>query len=149
MSEELRNNPNAYFMTLTFSEDGYNKVKKLCEETDENAIATKAVRLMLERIRRKTGKSMKHWFITELGHEGTERLHLHGLVWGIGSDKLTEEKWTYGMTFTGTFVNEKTINYITKYITKIDKAYRDWETDRKSTRLNSSHRSLSRMPSSA
>ena len=30
-----------------------------------------------------------------------------------------------------------------------DSAYRDWETDRKSTRLNSSHRSLSRMPSSA
>ena len=30
-----------------------------------------------------------------------------------------------------------------------DGAYRDWETDRKSTRLNSSHRSLSRMPSSA
>ena len=29
------------------------------------------------------------------------------------------------------------------------KLYRDWETDRKSTRLNSSHRSLSRMPSSA
>ena len=29
------------------------------------------------------------------------------------------------------------------------KDYRDWETDRKSTRLNSSHRSLSRMPSSA
>ena len=27
--------------------------------------------------------------------------------------------------------------------------YRDWETDRKSTRLNSSHRSVSRMPSSA
>ena len=33
---------------------------------------------------------------------------------------------------------------------KTDKSgYRDWETDRKSTRLNSSHRSLSRMPSSA
>ena len=30
-----------------------------------------------------------------------------------------------------------------------DPVYRDWETDRKSTRLNSSHRSLSRMPSSA
>ena len=30
-----------------------------------------------------------------------------------------------------------------------DYTYRDWETDRKSTRLNSSHRSLSRMPSSA
>ena len=32
---------------------------------------------------------------------------------------------------------------------KNERAYRDWETDRKSTRLNSSHRSLSRMPSSA
>ena len=33
--------------------------------------------------------------------------------------------------------------------TNLASAYRDWETDRKSTRLNSSHRSLSRMPSSA
>ena len=32
---------------------------------------------------------------------------------------------------------------------KLQAWYRDWETDRKSTRLNSSHRSLSRMPSSA
>ena len=28
-------------------------------------------------------------------------------------------------------------------------SYRDWETDRKSTRLNSSHEFVSRMPSSA
>ena len=27
----------------------------------------------LERIRKQTGKSIKHWFITELGHEKTER----------------------------------------------------------------------------
>ena len=31
----------------------------------------------------------------------------------------------------------------------ISKPYRDWETDRKSTRLNSSHSGESRMPSSA
>ena len=30
-----------------------------------------------------------------------------------------------------------------------DPLYRDWETDRKSTRLNSSHSAKSRMPSSA
>ena len=36
-----------------------------------------------------------------------------------------------------------------KSIENQDAPYRDWETDRKSTRLNSSHRSLSRMPSSA
>ena len=34
-------------------------------------------------------------------------------------------------------------------IKKEEKKYRDWETDRKSTRLNSSHLKLSRMPSSA
>ena len=31
----------------------------------------------------------------------------------------------------------------------VEKHYRDWETDRKSTRLNSSHEIPSRMPSSA
>ena len=36
-----------------------------------------------------------------------------------------------------------------KTVSKNARTYRDWETDRKSTRLNSSHRSLSRMPSSA
>ena len=31
----------------------------------------------------------------------------------------------------------------------VENIYRDWETDRKSTRLNSSHSRASRMPSSA
>ena len=35
------------------------------------------------------------------------------------------------------------------FITLILLPYRDWETDRKSTRLNSSHSAKSRMPSSA
>ena len=49
-------------------------------------------------------------------------------------------------------MDEKTnLKLYTQYreILKILNLYRDWETDRKSTRLNSSHRSLSRMPSSA
>ena len=37
----------------------------------------------------------------------------------------------------------------TKYEPKYYAKYRDWETDRKSTRLNSSHSAKSRMPSSA
>ena len=39
---------------------------------------------------------------------------------------------------------EEAINLI-----KNGDVYRDWETDRKSTRLNSSHSAKSRMPSSA
>ena len=38
---------------------------------------------------------------------------------------------------------------LSKELRKISMCYRDWETDRKSTRLNSSHSAKSRMPSSA
>ena len=74
----------------------------------------------------------------------------------------SDENLTYISTPKGEF---STLNYddVQKFLkrlrkrqTKIEKInnlpppnYRDWETDRKSTRLNSSHRSLSRMPSSA
>ena len=105
MSEENRQTPNAYFLTLTIDDKSYKQISKKYKLKDNNDIATKAIRLCLERVRKLTGKSVKHWFITELGREKTERLHLL--------------------------------------------EYRDWETDRKSTRLNSSHITRSRMPSSA
>ena len=38
---------------------------------------------------------------------------------------------------------------VSEFILSIATLYRDWETDRKSTRLNSSHEIPSRMPSSA
>lgn len=126
MSEELRQEPNAYFITLTIDDESYSNISNTYNITDNNEIATKAIRLCLERIRKQTKKSIKHWFITELGHENTERLHLHGIVWGIGSDKLITDKWKYGITFTGNFVSEKTIQYITKYMTKIDEQHKEF-----------------------
>ena len=39
--------------------------------------------------------------IDEQKNDKTERLHLHGIVWGIGTDKLITNKWNYGITFTG------------------------------------------------
>ena len=47
-----------------------------------------------------------------------------------------------------TYGTEKDIDFSKKDIT-YPLGYRDWETDRKSTRLNSSHSAKSRMPSSA
>ena len=116
MSEELRQEPNAYFITLTIDDNSYNKLSNTYKITDNNEIATKA-------IRKQTGKSIKHWFITELGHEKTERLHLHGIIWGLGNGKKVTDNWKNGITFTGNFVNEKTINYITKYMTKEDEKH--------------------------
>ena len=49
-------------------------------------------------------------------------------------------------------VDLKTYNMSTHDLSTVvrnTQAYRDWETDRKSTRLNSSHSAKSRMPSSA
>ena len=43
--------------------------------------------------------------------------------------------------------NKQVDELIDKYL--FITCYRDWETDRKSTRLNSSHSAKSRMPSSA
>ena len=37
--------------------------------------------------------------------------------------KKANESYKYGITFTGYFVNEKTINYITKYMLKIDEKH--------------------------
>ena len=48
--------------------------------------------------------------------------------------------------------NERGLNLHDQLETEIcnqSALYRDWETDRKSTRLNSSHSAKSRMPSSA
>ena len=87
MNEELRQEPNAYFLTLTITDEYYAVLKNKYNLEDDNDIATKAMRLCLERVRKSTGKSVKHWFITELGHDKTERLHLHGIVWGLGNDK--------------------------------------------------------------
>ena len=126
MSEELRQEPIAYFITLTIDDKSYNELSNTYNITDDNEIATKAIRLCLERIRKQTGKSIKHWFTTELGHEKTERLHLHGIVWGLGNGEKMTNNWKYGITFTGYFVNEKTIQYITKYMTKIDEKHKDF-----------------------
>ena len=134
LQEEVRNDNKGKFVTLTFSEESLIEItnRVLKEDTTiegyelDNEIATKAVRLYLERWRKKHGKSVKHWLITELGHAGSERLHLHGLIW---SDNIEDIKtiWKYGHVYTGKYVNEKTINYIAKYITKRDKEHPNYK----------------------
>lgn len=112
-----------YFVTLSFSDES---LKKLCKQTglkswknNENNIATAAFRLFLERIRKETGKSVKHWFITELG-EKKDRIHLHGILFDQKAVVYMRKNWKYGNTFVGNCCNLKTIRYISKYMTKKD-----------------------------
>ena len=124
LEEELKENK-GWYITMTFSEESLIKLDETTEEGHEyrdNEIATKAMRLFLERWRKKYTKSMKHMFITELGHEGTERIHLHGIIFTEDENKIAQLKkiWKYGWVSIGEYCNGKTIGYITKYITKTD-----------------------------
>ena len=126
MSEELRNNPNAVFVTLTISDESFEYIMdKYNIETNEEC-CKKMIRLFLERVRRETKKSLRHWFVTEMGHDNTERYHLHGIVWGTGTAQIIKDHWKYGFVFIGDYVSEKTINYVVKYMLKKDKDHKDY-----------------------
>lgn len=129
LHEELRNNRNAYFVTLSFSDESLNDLDKEIDERlegyeRENKIATLAVRRFLERYRKRFQASIRHWLVTELGQKNTERLHLHGIIWLPESKEnatnIITQAWKYGNIWIGDYVNEKTVNYIVKYINKVD-----------------------------
>lgn len=135
LQEDIKHNEGAKFITLTLSNESYStlidtlltKKKDLEGYALDNAVATIATRRFLERWRKKNKKSLRHWLVTELGHQGTENIHLHGLVWTQDLDQV-EEKWQYGWIWKGkrkggklvNYVSARTINYITKYVTKAD-----------------------------
>ena len=84
LMEELKLRKNGKFVTLTFSDEAFKYLSKKVEGREgytlDNEIATYAVRRFLERWRKKYKKSVRHWLITELGHNGTENVHLHGII---------------------------------------------------------------------
>ena len=110
------------------------KYKYITEEVQlkgydlDNAIATHAVRKFNERWRKRYGKAIRHWLVTELGHNGTENIHLHGIIWTDNTEELAKI-WKYGFIWDGkrdslgrktNYVGCQTINYLIKYVTKVD-----------------------------
>ncbi len=128
LQEEIKSNKmKAHFVTFTFSNEDYQDLyERYFEDSGiegyllDNEIAKKSVRLFLERWRKSEKKSVKHWLITELGHEGTENIHMHGILWTDKSEEFIKKKWGYGFVWVGDYVNDKTVNYIVKYCTKLD-----------------------------
>ena len=134
LNEEIRNSRNGVFVTLTFSNDS---IKELNEEIDkeitgydrDNAIATLAIRRMLERYRKKYKTSVKHWLITELGHKGTENIHINGIIFvnsrregkrTVLKEDIIKQAWQYGWVYCGYSMGEKAVNYVVKYMMKPD-----------------------------
>ena len=88
-----------------------------------------------QNIRKTNTSTIKHWLITELGHKGTENIHLHGIIWTNENVREIEKIWGYGFVYIGdkyengrieNYVNEKTANYITKYVQKVDFDHKEY-----------------------
>ena len=140
LSEEIRTNKNGKFVTLTFDNNAYlylnKKIKKRIDENGkewnltgydrDNAICKKAVRYFLENWRKEFKRSVKHWFVTEIGGGRYEHIHIHGIIFTDESEETIKRKWKYGFSFIGKYVNEQTINYIVKYIYKTDDKHKNY-----------------------
>lgn len=107
---ELQRYPKSIFVTLTFDEPSLRRFK-------DNS--NKSLSLFLDRVRKKYGKQVRHWFVAEYGSK-RGRLHYHGILFDIDicNDDLSA-LWKYGNTFVG-YANEFTAKYIVKYLTKDD-----------------------------
>lgn len=103
--------------------------RPLIGEYLDKQIARLAIRRFLERYRWHYKVSLRHWLITDYGHHGTERLHLHGIVFNSRCNAIRGKKnlidfkkftslWSYGHVWLG-WCTDRSINYITNYITKI------------------------------
>ena len=136
--EEVRENKNGKMVTLTFSTESLIELEKEISKKikiegyeRDNQICTLAVRRFLERWRKKHKKSVKHWLITELGHGKTEHVHIHGIIWTNEKNEEIQKHWKYGNATIGNgkinFVNEQTVNYITKYVTKTDDKHEEYK----------------------
>lgn len=153
--EDIKTNTNGKFITLTFSDQSIKELtedvnnyeivngkrirtnRKLTGYTLDNAIAKRAMRLFLERWRKTNKTSLRHWMVTELGHNGTENIHLHGIIWTNNNLNIVEQHWKYGFVWKGkqtgsgkiiNYVNEKTIGYICKYVHKRDEKHKHYKS---------------------
>ncbi len=133
--EDVKVNKNGYFVTFTISDESMielikdvNEVKELKGYELDNRVAKLAVKRFRERWRKKYKKSIRHWLVTELGQKGTERLHIHGIVWTDESKEEITEKWGYGHTFIGSYLDERTARYCVKYLHKVDKRHKNYQS---------------------
>ena len=111
------NDYNSYFLTLTLNGKSVEVATKY---------PARYIRKFLESARYHYKHSPKHWFVTELCPT-SGRLHYHGILFLPKSETLDIELlnslWPYGYTWIG-YCNNRTISYVTKYVTKFEGAFR-------------------------
>lgn len=139
LMQDIETHKGGKFVTLTFSNESYTELTKDLKTKIEgysldNAVATLAIRRFLERHRKEHKRSLRHWLITEIGGGQTEHIHLHGIIWTNDLNNV-EKHWKYGWIWKGrekygkliNYVGERTVNYIIKYVTKVDQVHKHYK----------------------
>jgi len=135
LQEDLRVNKNAMFITLTYNNKELVKLEKEVKELEgydvDNEVARISVRRFTENWRKEYKKTIRHWLVTEIGGKNTERLHIHGIVWTDKKFEDIKRKWKYGNVILGNgkgkhYVNDETVGYIVKYISKVDAKHKEY-----------------------
>jgi hypothetical protein len=129
--EELRTD-SGIFVTLTMSTERYIKIKykvskksKLDGYDLDNAIIIEEWKRFSNHWKTETGKRPKHWLISELGHNGTENIHLHGIL--FTKDRSRIKKLWKSFVYLGDYCNARTVNYMIKYVLKVDKDHQYYD----------------------
>lgn len=104
----------SYYVTLTIEPKYY---------TEKKVLLKKMIRRFLERVRKFSGKSIRHFFVTERG-ENFNRIHFHGFFIDVNFDVAhTYNLWYYGFVEVCPVTNpeyplSQKISYCTSYVTK-------------------------------
>lgn len=101
-------------VTLTFSDESLKRLPK-----DIHKCTQKAIELFRKRWWAEKKKAIRYWLINEMGHESTERLHLHGVVWEKDLQDI-ERIWGYGFV---TIEAVSDYGYFLKYVNKVDQRH--------------------------
>lgn len=111
-----------YFVTLTLENKFY---------TEKKLELKKYVRKFLERLRYRTGKSVRHFIVTERG-EKKNRLHFHAIFFDVHFNMAELYKyWLYGFIEyrklrSPPYTLSQSISYCTSYVTKGKKGHIDY-----------------------
>ncbi len=131
LAEDLREHKNGKFVTLTFNDYELNKIEReikgITGYDRDNEVCRIAIRRYTERWRKKYKKTIRHWIVTEIGGKNSERIHMHGIVWTNEVEDI-KKIWKYGKVWIGEYVNEKTVNYIVKYVNKVDDKHKEYNS---------------------
>lgn len=141
LSNELKINTGK-LATFTFTDESiryiYSKLIKIEKRTqipDSNEILSYAHKKFSDRYKKKYKIRPRGFYISELGSskikkrkdgstvKGTERIHIHAILLFDKPNEEIQKLWKYGNVDFGTYCNEQTINYVLKYVTKIDEEH--------------------------